>query len=80
MKEKKSVTLPEWLINEMKRQHPNMKFSNIVEGMCLSCVNNPVLFWRSKAKYDHQKVQSALLHMNTLKEMKVKPVVIDTLR
>jgi len=71
MKRQKTITLETWLIEEIMRKHPQARtnFSRVAEALLMSAVNNPLQYWRAKAKLHQQLFQSAMLHVDTLRSM-----------
>lgn len=82
MKQRKTITIDDWLIKEIKRRHPRARknFSMIVNALLTAAVNNPLQYWKAQAKYHNVKMQMALEHVQTLEtlvQQKKKRYVIE---
>lgn len=68
MKIKKHITLDDWIVKEIIRQHPRARhnFSQVASALLASCVNNPLAYWHAQAKLNLQRFELAKQHIETL--------------
>ena len=84
MKEKKTLTLNSWVIEEIKKRFPKARFnfSGAVEGLLIASMNNPKAYWRSQAKYHKQyfdiAMQKVKLYDSMENEMKKENAHVES--
>jgi len=68
MKRAKTISIDEYLIQEINRQHPKARrnFSLVVCSLLRAILNNPIKYWRAQAKYHNARMMMALKHVETL--------------
>ena len=71
MKIKKSISLENWLCQEILKRFPQSRhnFSAAVEGLLIASINNPLAYWKHQAKYHAQKMQLAASQVQLYEEM-----------
>ena len=72
MKLKKSISIEKWLYDEILRTHPTARrnFSKVINHLLSVSVNNPIAYYRNRAKYHMQEFQMAKQHLETLEGLK----------
>lgn len=71
MKIKKSISIDNWVLQEIQTRFPKSRYnlSNAIEGLLIASINNPLAYWRSVAKQHKQKFDLALGMVRHFEEM-----------
>lgn len=71
IKDKKTISLDRWIIDEIHRKHPTSRhnFSLVVSAMLRAVLNSPLIYWKAQAKHHQQLLSAAIYHIENIEKL-----------